>query len=117
MGYLKIFIALIMSFVMFLSNGVTSLFPGTPSEPKSEAELLEMADIFEKYELSDEIYVVNGGVSTDERAAIQSLQGLVARDKATIFINYGMDSKTELAFLENAGYTLIRTNENGEKFE
>lgn len=113
MGYFKIFIALIMSFVMFLSNGVTALFSGTPAEPKSEAELLSMADIFEKYELSDEIYVVNGGVSADERAAIQSLQGLVARDKATIFINYGMDSKTELAFLENAGHKLIRTDENG----
>lgn len=116
MGYFKIFIALIMSFVMFLSNGITSLLPGTPSEPKSEAELYEMADIFEKYELSDEIYVVNGGVSTDERAAIQSLQGLVARDKATIFINYGQDSATELAFLENAGCKLIYTDKNGENW-
>ena len=73
-GYFKIFIALIMSFVMFLSNGVTALFPGTPAEPKSEAELYEMADIFEKYSLSDEIYVVDYDLSKDERAAIQSLK-------------------------------------------
>ena len=116
MGYIKIFFALILSFILFISNGVAALFPGKPSEPKSEAELLEMADLFEKYELADEIYVVNGGISTDERAAIQSLQGLVARDKASIFINYGMDSKTELAFLENAGYKLIYTDKNGENW-
>ena len=116
MGYIKIFFSLIMSFIMFLSNGITSILPGNPPAQKSEAELYEMADIFEKYSLSDEIYVVDYYLSKDERAAIQSLQGLVAKDKSTIFINYGMDSASELAFLENEGYTLLRTNENGEKW-
>lgn len=82
----KTFIALLMSFAMLISNGITALLPGTPPEPKSEAELMAMADIFDEYELSDEIYVVRGGLSRDENTAIQSLQGLVSRDKATIFL-------------------------------
>ena len=113
MSIFKTAIALIMSFFMLISNGVTALIPGNPPESKSEKELLSMADIFDKHSLAEEIYVVRGGVTKDELAAIQSLQGLVSRDKATIFINYGADSKTELEAFENAGHKIVYTDENG----
>lgn len=113
MSILKIFISLLMSFVMLISNGITALFPGTVPEPKSESELMAMADIFDKYEPADEIYVVRGGLSRDEHTAVQSLQGLVSRDKATIFIDYGQSSSKELAELENAGCKLFYTDANG----
>lgn len=117
MSIFRTFIALLMSFAMLISNGITALLPGTPPEPKSEAELMAMADIFDEYELSDEIYVVRGGLSRDEHTAIQSLQGLVSRDKATIFIDYGHSSSKELAELENAGCKLLYTDENGANWK
>lgn len=117
MSILKTVIALLMSFFMLIANELTAIIPGCVPETKSETELSEISDLFDKYELADEILVVNiSGITKDERTAIQSLQGLVSRDKATIFINYGNDSKTELAELENAGCKLIYTDENGNNW-
>ena len=113
MSILKTVISLLMSFFMLITNSITAIIPGNLPETKSEKELLRMSDIFDKYSLAEEIYVVRGGITKDELAAIQSLQGLVSRDKATIFINYGVDSKTELEELKNAGHKLVYTDENG----
>lgn len=113
MSILKTVISLLMSFFMLITNSITAIIPGNLPETKSEEELLRMSDIFDKYSLAEEIYVVRGGITKDELAAIQSLQGLVSRDKATIFINYGVDSKTELEELKNAGHKLVYTDENG----
>ena len=113
MDIFRIFMSLIMSFVMLISNGITALLPADAPETKSEAELTEIADIFDKSELSDVIYVVRGGLSKDEYTAIQSLQGLVSRDKATIFIDYGQNSSKELTEFVKAGCILLYTDENG----
>lgn len=113
MDIYRIFISLMMSFVMLISNGITALLPADAPETKSEAELTAMTDIFDEYELSDVIYVVRGGLSKDENTAIQSLQGLVSRDKASVFINYGHSSAKELAEFEKAGCRLLYADENG----
>lgn len=116
MAILKSFSIFIMSLVMFITNTVSSYIPGIMPETKTDAELHEMADIFDEYSLSDDIYVVNWVPTTDERAAIHSLQGLVARDKATIFVNYGHEVKNELEALKAAGCNILYTDENGNSW-
>ena len=117
MTTLKTAITLFMAIFLFIYNGITSYIPGIITKPKTEQELEELIDEydFEIKPLADEIVVVSG-LSKDERAAIQCLQGLVARTEASIFINYGMDSATELKNLEESGYTLLRTDENGKSW-
>lgn len=117
MSILKTFISLLMSFFMLISNELTAIIPGNIPETKSETELTELSDLFDSHTIADKILVVSiSGITKDEHTAIQCLQGLVSRDKASIFINYGNDSKTELAELENAGHELIYADENGNKW-
>ena len=116
MSVLKTAVALIMSFFMLISNSITALIPGTVPEAKSEAELEKLTEKFEGSPMADEVVVVSRGISKDERAAIICLQGLVNRTEAAIYIDFGEDTKTELADLEAAGCTLLYTDENGEKW-
>lgn len=117
MSIIRTVIALLMSFFMLIANELTAIIPGSVPEAKNEAELSELADLFDSYTISDEVLVVSiSGISKDERSAIQCLQGLVSKDKASIFINYGQDAKTELAELENAGCKLLYTDENGNNW-
>ena len=88
MNIFSFILTIIMSALMIASNTIASVIPGIIPEAKTEEELLAMADVFDKYELAEDIYVVNGVGSKDERAAIHSLQGLISRDKATIYVNY-----------------------------
>ena len=116
MTFIKTVIALFLSIIMFITNGISSFLPGTIREPLSEDELLKLADTFEQKPLADEIVVVRG-VSKDERSAIQSLQGLVGREEASIFINFGgYEAEAELKDLEAAGCTILYTDENGKNW-
>lgn len=116
MAFIKTVIALFLSIIMFITNGINSFLPGTIREPLSEDELLKLADTFEQKPLADEIVVVRG-VSKDERSAIQSLQGLVGREEASIFINFGgYEAEAELKDLEAAGCTILYTDENGKNW-
>ena len=117
MSIIKTAIALFLSIVMFILNGIGSLLPGFIPEAKSASELEELADIFDEYPLAEEIVVVRSSKLTkDERAAVTCLQGLVGRTEASIFINYGYDSKTELRDLENAGCKLLYTDAGGNEW-
>lgn len=116
MAVIKTAIALMLSIVMFISNWVTSIFPGFVGDPLSNEELAELVGTFDPKPLADEIVVVSG-LSKDERAAVQSLQGLVGREEASIFINYGgFDAETELKDLEESGCTLLYKDENGNRW-
>ena len=115
MAFIKTAIALFLSIIMFISNGITAFLPGFTRDPLSTQELAELVGTFEQKPLADEIVVVRGA-SKDERVAIQSLQGLVGREEASIFIDYGYQSKNELADLEEAGCTLLYTDENGKNW-
>ena len=116
MAFIKTTIALFLSIIMFISNGITSFIPGFIREPLSEDELRALVTDFEQKPLADEIVVVRG-VSKDERAAIQSLQGLVGREAASIFINFGgFEAEAELKDLEAAGAKLLYTDENGKNW-
>lgn len=113
MSFIKTVIALFLSIIMFITNGISSVFPGIIGDPLSEAELSELGGLFDPKPLAEEIVVVSG-VSKDERAAVQSLQGLVGREEASIFVNFGGQSSNELKDLEAAGCTLLYTDENGK---
>ncbi len=117
MNYLKTAFLVVMSFFTLVANELTAAIPMKAPAPMSETELSQLADVFDSHPLAEEILVVRASqMSKDEWIAIQSLQGLVGRDKASIFINYGNDSSTELAEIEKAGCKLIHTDENGEKW-
>ncbi len=115
MSFIKTVIALFLSIIMFITNGISSVFPGVISDPLSEAELSSLSGLFDPKPLADEIVVVNG-LSKDERAAIHCLQGLVGREEASIFLNYGGQSANELKDLQAAGCTLLYTDENGKSW-
>ena len=118
MATIKSAIGLMLAIVMYITNGITSFIPGIIPDPVSEDELSSLINDYDSVPIADEIIVVEGGrVNKDERAAIQSLQGLVSRTEAKIFINYGMDSKSELQDLKDNGYTLSYTDENGNKVQ
>jgi len=110
----------VMMFSILFNTIDASLLKDAP-EAKSETELVEMQNIFDDYELSDEITVISlGELSLSQRHTIIFLQGLVAREKPSIFIDYGSAShKYALAEMEKAGYTLSRTDDEGNpwKFE
>ncbi|MBO5361119.1 MAG: hypothetical protein J6B25_09825 [Clostridia bacterium] len=115
MATIKSAIGLMLAIIMYITNGISSFIPGIIPEPKSEADLKSVINEFDDIPLADEIIVVESGrISKDERMAIQCLQGLVGRTEATIFVNYGQDSKTELQDLKDQGCTLSYTDENGD---
>ena len=116
MATIKTAVALMLSIFIFISNGVTALLPGIIREPLSTEELKELTGTFDPKPLADEIIVVSG-LSKDERAAVQSLQGLVGREEASIFINFGgFEAEAELKDLEAAGCKLLYKDENGNKW-
>ncbi len=117
MDKIKTFLSLLMSFFMLIVNEITAVIPLNPSEPESETVLTDLADYFDDFSINEEIIVVSlSGMTRDEYISIQSLQGLVCRDKATILINYGGQSGNELAELEKAGHKLLYSDENGENW-
>lgn len=111
----KAIITLFWAIFMFVFNGITSYLPGIIPEPLSEQELNEVLYDFDVKPLADEIVVVSG-LSKDERAAVQSLQGLVGRTEASIFINFGTQASEEIADLQSAGSTLLYKDENGNNW-
>lgn len=116
MSVIKTTVALMLSIIIFISNGITSVIPGFTRDPLSNEELKELVGTFDPKPLADEIVVVRG-LSQDERAAVQSLQGLVGREEASIFINFGgFEAEAELKDLEAAGCKLLYTDENGNKW-
>ncbi len=115
MSIFRTAITLFMAIFMFVFNGITAFLPGIVPQPKTEQELNSILYDFEVKPLADEIVVVNN-LSKDERAAVQCLQGLVGRTEASIFINYGTDSATELKDLQEAGCKLLYADENGKSW-
>lgn len=111
---IKTAISLLMSFIMLIFNTIGAALPGFVPKSKSESELTGLTDIFDVHPLAQEIAVVQSSKTSDEElAAIICLQGLVNRDEASIFINYGYDSQTELNDLEGAGCKLLYADSDG----
>lgn len=108
-------LSFILTLVLFVTNSISAYIPGFVPKAENPKELLYLTEPFEVKPLANEIVVVDAGrLTRGERFAVESLQGLVGRTAASIFINYGQDSKTELADLEEAGCTVLYVDENGE---
>ncbi len=107
--------------VSILFNTIDAQLILPAPEAKSAEELSQVQDIFDEYEISDEITVISlGALSHQQRHTVIFLQGLVAREKPSIFIDYGSAThKYALSEMEKSGYTLSRTDEQGNpwKFE
>ena len=105
----------VMMFSILFNTMDAALLTKAP-EPKSEQELVQMQEKFDEYELADEITVVkSSALSTAQRHAIIALQGLVARDKPQIFIDFGYDANDySISELEKAGYEISYNDESGK---
>lgn len=112
---LKNVFSFILTMILLVTNLISSNIPGNVPEPEDVENLAALTEPFEVKPLAEEIVVIKSSVLTrGERCVIASLQGLVGRTEASIFIDYGYDSKTELADLEAAGCTILYADENGE---
>ncbi len=105
---------IVMMFSILFNTMDAALLTKAP-EPRSEQELVEMSERFDEYELADEITVVKiSALSLAQRHAVIALQGIVARDKPQIFLDYGYaTNRNALEELENAGHTLLYNDESG----
>lgn len=119
MSFIKTVTAVLLTAIMFVSNGITALLPGKAPEPKTQQELMQLAETFNRTSLADEVIVVDKTKLThDEFCAVQSLQGLVNRTQGRIYIDYnGSAYDYEIADFEAAGSTLSYTDSNGEPWK
>lgn len=105
---------IIMMFSILLNTIDAALITKAP-EPLSEQSLVEMQNKFEEKELADEITVVRlSSLTHAQRHAVIALQGLVARDKPQIFIDFGYDTNDySISEFEKAGYEISYNDESG----
>ncbi len=112
-------ICFIVMMVSILFNTVDAAFIGKAPEPLTEQALVEMNERFDKYELADEITVIrSSALSVSQRHTVIALQGLVARTKPQIFIDYGTEANRYAASeMEKSGYKLIYNDESGNPWK
>ncbi len=112
-------LSFIVMMVSILFNTIDAKPIWNPPAPKTEAELVEMSGIFDTYELDDEITVLRSGNFThDELHAINALQGLVAREKPSIYVHYGYSENSDtLKEFEKAGYELVYNDTDGNPWK
>ena len=98
-----------------LFNTIDATFITKAPEPLNENSLVEMSEKFDEYEIADEITVVKASkLSNAQRHSIIALQGLVAREKPQIFIDYGYETnRNAIAEFESAGYSIVYNDESG----
>lgn len=108
-------ISFIVMMFSILFNTIDAAFLFKVPEPLSEQALVEMQEKFDEYELADEITVVRlSALTHDQRHAVIALQGLVAREKPQIFIDFGYETnKNALREMQSAGYELVYNDESG----
>mgnify|MGYP003303169042 CR=1 FL=1 len=106
---------IVMMFSILFNTIDAALLTKAP-EPLSEQALVEMQSKYGEYELADEITVVKASaLSLAQRQAIIALQGLVARDKPQIFIDYGYETnRYALNEIQSKGHELIYNDESGK---
>lgn len=115
MAEIRYWLSFIVMMFSILFNTIDAALLTKAPEPLSEQSLVEMSEKFDEYELGEEITVVKlSALSLAQRHAVIVLQGLVARDKPQIYIDYGYETnRYALKELENAGHTLVYNDESG----
>lgn len=106
---------IVMMFSILFNTIDAALLTKAP-EPLSEQALVEMQSKYGEYELADEITVVKASaLSLAQRHAVIALQGLVARDKPQIFIDFGYETnRYALNEIQSKGHELVYNDESGK---
>ncbi len=118
MAFLKTAISFILIMLTYASNSLFAALPSFVPEPKSEAELYAMEDTIKDYPLNEEITVIKSSkLSSSALRTVVALQGIVAKTKPSIFVDYGnATSKYAINELSAAGYTISRTDADGNEW-
>lgn len=118
MSFLKTAISFLLIMLTYASNSFFAALPSSVPQPKSEAELYAMEDTIKDYPLNEEITVIHKSkLSAAEHRTIVALQGIVAKTKPSIYIDYGnATSKYNINELAAAGYTVLRTDADGNEW-
>ena len=115
MDKIRFGISFIVMMFSILFNTIDAALLVKAPDPLNELALVEMQKKFDKYELADEITVVRASaLSLAQRHAVIALQGLVARDKPQIFIDFEHEtSRYAQSEFKSAGYELVYNDESG----
>ena len=105
-----------MSVIISIGGWFQFLKPEIP-DAKSAAELSEISFGFKKPPLADELYVVETSqIKSEEYHTLLCLQGLANKEKAQVFLSNSWMANRYLEYIEKSGTKLIRTDENGSKW-
>ena len=115
MDKIKFGLSFIVMMFSILFNTIDAALLTKAPDPLPEQTLTEMQKKFDKQELADEITVIkSSALSIAQRHAVIALQGLVARDKPQIFIDFGNATSGYVQNeLKNAGHKLVYNDESG----
>ncbi len=116
MDIIRTVISYIVLLITLLFNALDAALLVNAPEPLNEQTLVDMQERFDEHELADEITVIKASALTSaQRHTVNALQGLVARDKPQIFIDFGnATSRYALSELQSAGHTLMYNDEAGK---
>lgn len=116
MDIIRTVISYIVLLIPLLFNTLDAALLVNAPEPLNEQALVDMQERFDEHELADEITVIKASALTSaQRHTVNALQGLVARDKPQIFIDFGnATSRYTLSELQSAGHTLVYNDEAGK---
>lgn len=102
--------------LIFFGSVYASVLPKAPA-PASQEQLMALPENISRRELSDVVYAVDlSGFTADERNSVIALQGIVAKTDPCIYLRYGGTYDLYLAEIEKSGKTILRTDENGQKW-
>lgn len=115
MDKIRFGVSFIVMMFSILFNTIDAALLTKAPDPLPEQSLVEMQEKFEEHELADEITVVkSSALSLAQRQAVIALQGLVARDKPQIFIDFGYETnRYALNELQSAGHKILYNDEEG----
>ena len=116
---LKMALSFVMIMFSILFNTIDARLLFNPPEAKTEAELVEMNGRFDTYELDDEITVIkSSNLTSSEIQSVIILQGLVAKEKPSLFIDHGYAANDDaIAEFEKAGYEISYTDADGNPWK
>lgn len=116
MAKIRFAVSFIVMMFSILFNTIDAALLTKAPEPLDTQSLVEMQERFDEFELAEEITVVKASALTlAQRQAVIALQGLVARDKPQIFIDYGYETnRYALNEIQSKGHKLVYNDESGK---